>query len=55
MWPAAAEAAGVARLLATGSRIAYVKLPARPWADPRPRLAGLATPALVIKGACEIG
>ena len=29
MWPAAAEAAGVARLLATGSRIAYVKLPAR--------------------------
>jgi hypothetical protein len=24
---------------------------ARPWADPRPRLAGLATRALVVKGA----
>ena len=36
MWPAAAEAAGVARLLATGSRIAYVKLPARGRARPTP-------------------
>jgi proline iminopeptidase len=26
---------------------------ARPWADPRPRLVGLATPALVVKGACD--
>ena len=25
----------------------------RPWADPRPRLARLATPALVIKGSCD--
>jgi proline iminopeptidase len=26
---------------------------ARPWADPRPTLARLATPALVIKGSCD--
>jgi proline iminopeptidase len=26
---------------------------ARPWIDPRPRLAGLQTPALVIKGSCD--
>ena len=26
---------------------------ARPWADPRPALARLATPALVIKGSCD--
>jgi proline iminopeptidase len=26
---------------------------ARPWADPRPQLARLATPALVIKGSCD--
>jgi proline iminopeptidase len=26
---------------------------ARPWADPRPALAHLATPALVIKGSCD--
>ena len=27
--------------------------PTRPWADPRPQLARLATPALVIKGSCD--
>jgi proline iminopeptidase len=26
---------------------------ARPWADPRPALARLATPALVVKGSCD--
>jgi proline iminopeptidase len=26
---------------------------ARPWADPRPRLARLHTPALVVKGSCD--
>jgi proline iminopeptidase len=26
---------------------------ARPWADPRPALARLATPVLVIKGSCD--
>jgi proline iminopeptidase len=26
---------------------------ARPWADPRPQLARLSTPALVIKGSCD--
>jgi proline iminopeptidase len=26
---------------------------ARPWADPRPQLARLATPALVLKGSCD--
>ena len=26
---------------------------ARPWADPRPQLAHLSTPALVIKGSCD--
>jgi proline iminopeptidase len=26
---------------------------ARPWADPRPALAHLATPALIIKGSCD--